>query len=322
MNDLRSSPAPSSRRRLGHVAASVMFALSIGAIASDARAASTVTAPPTQTSSRVTKSEKIEHWATPAITVSIDDSIDAIAPNARAALETAMTTWLTNDGKMPTLSFASTHGQTVGATRDGINAIVAAPITISGYEDALAITITYADDATGAIDEADMIVNTKWTWATLDADGAPSPQSLERTRDNEDAPPTITSCASAAPAPSSCGSRFDVQAILTHESGHFFGLNENYVSPTSTMFYCSNPCEVHKRTPLDVDRLSLASVYTTVIPQASTGMACDVARVGVMPRSRLVGSGLLLGVGLGALVRSRKRTSRARVTIGVRRGCA
>lgn len=318
---------PDRRRALA--AASLLLALTAYPTAATANAppatiaASTATsATATRTSARVTATEKIEHWATPTVTVSIDDSIDAIAPTARTAIETALTTWLTDDGKMPALTFATTHAQTLGNGPDGINSVVAAPITISGHQDDLAITISYARDDTGAIVEADMIVNTRWSWADLDGSGALTATSIERARSSASAP--LAACASPAPAPSSCGDRFDVQAILTHEAGHFFGLNENYITPTSTMFYCSNPCEVHKRAPLDVDRASLAAVYTDVIPAAPTGGACDVARVGVgvATRTRFVGSGLLLGVGLGAIVRSRKRASRSRVTIGVRRACA
>ncbi|MFI5300590.1 MAG: hypothetical protein ACHREM_21095 [Polyangiales bacterium] len=272
---------------------------------------------PTPTSARVTTTGKIEHWASPTLLVSIDDSVDDLAPGARVAIETALSAWPTNDGKMPTLSFATTHAVNVGSAPDGVNSIVAAPITIAGHERDLAVTVSYARDDTGEIVEADIIINTTWTWGVLAADGS-LPTTLPTTWPNTSSTKTLETaavhdaCLSPAPDASVCGDRFDVEAILTHESGHFFGLGENLLTPTSTMFYCSNPCEVHKRAPLDLDRASLARIYVDVLPSAPKAASCDVRRDGAATRAPLMGTALSVCLGLAAIARLRRRARRTR----------
>jgi hypothetical protein len=232
-----------------------------------------------------------------------------------------MSAWPTHDGTMPTLAFDTAHGTKVTTIPDGVNTVVAAPITIAGHEKDLALTIAFAREDDGEIVEADVVINTAWSWAVLDDEGKSTSSDRMTPTLTTESLGNVASCASPAPTSSLCGGRFDLQAILTHEAGHFFGLTENYATSTSTMFFCSNPCEVHKRTPLDIDRASLAKVYPNPIPAAPTGAACDVARAS-SPRAGLVGGGLVIGVAFAIALRSRRGRRRTWVTFEMREAFA
>ncbi|HEY1958158.1 MAG TPA: matrixin family metalloprotease [Polyangiaceae bacterium] len=181
---------------------------------------------------RQTETGLAEHWATPVITVVLDPSLDDLGPGARDAVRAAMTTWAADVGGLPSIAFEDGESR-VGAARDGVSVISAGPITLAGHQKDLALTTTYAEDSTGGILEADVVFNTKYAFASM---------------------PTVAA---------GCDHVFDVGAVATHESGHFFGLGEDWDDQAATMYIITEPCDAHKRALTPDDTEALGALYAT-----------------------------------------------------------
>jgi Matrixin len=222
---------------------------------------------------RKTTSGASELW-TGSTTITIDPSMTALTSAGSEPIVQAFGTWASSVATLPHMSFdmATTPGR---AVQDGVNRIVFAPITIEGFEGALAITITYADDATGSIVEADTIFNTAYRW---------------------------TSIADSSVRDEACGGSYDLQNVATHEAGHFLGLGEDYADKTATMYVSSSTCQTTKRVLSATDVSVMSGLYAEDA-QGKTG--CGGASVG---GGRAGGAGPLV-VLLTALVGAWRRRS-------------
>jgi len=145
---------------------------------------------------RQTETGLFERWAHPSVVVVLDPSLAKLGPGAAEAIESGMGTWVADVPGIPSVVFEN-GTEPLGAKYDGKSVISAGPITIPGHEKDLAVTVTYASDDTGDILEADIVFNTRYAFAAMPAPGA------------------------------SCSETYDIGAVATHESGHFFGLNED-----------------------------------------------------------------------------------------------
>ena len=223
---------------------------------------------------RETESGLPERWAQPRVVVVLDRSLSDLGPGAVDAIEQGMNTWVSDVGGIPSVDFESAS-EPLGAQYDGKSVVSAGPITLAGHEKDLAVTITYASDDTGDILEADVVFNTRYAFAAMPAPGA------------------------------TCASTFDIGAVATHESGHFFGLNEDWDDHAATMFVTTAACDAHKRVLTANDTDAITSLYA---PPTSMTAHCDAAPA---PRSRW--TGVAFGFGLFALAtRMRRDGSRAR----------
>jgi hypothetical protein len=195
---------------------------------------------------RLTSTGAPEHWPVGApITAVLDPSLDTMNPGAKEAITDAFATWQAASLGAPAV--ALTIDNTPGvAAQDGVNRILYGPITVPGHESAVAVTISYADDD-GVLVEADVIVNSAYKFTVI-------------------ASPEATT-----PAAASCGGRYDVQNVTTHEAGHFLGLGEDMSDETATMFITSVPCQTHKRTLTAGDTGAMIGLYANIVPAASNG---------------------------------------------------
>ena len=190
---------------------------------------------------RITAGGSPEHWPTgTAVPVVIDPSVEKMSPDAKEAIVEAFATWQAQNLGTPdiTLSLTDTPGV---AAEDGVNRILYAPITVPGYEKAVAITLSYAADD-GVVTEADMIVNSAFKFTVL-----------KSAKDEQAA---------------SCGGKYDVQDVVTHEAGHFLGMGEDMTDTSATMYIISDPCQVHKRVLTTDDTKAMKSLYADVVPTA------------------------------------------------------
>jgi hypothetical protein len=166
-------------------------------------------------------------------------------PGAKEAITNAFATWQAANSGAPAV--ALTIDDTPGvAAQDGVNRVLYGPITVPGYESAVAVTISYSDD-NGVLVEADVIVNSAYQFTVI-------------------ATPEATT-----PAAASCGGHYDVQNVTTHEAGHFLGLGEDMSDETATMFITSAPCQTHKRTLTAGDTGAMTGLYANIVPAASQG---------------------------------------------------
>jgi hypothetical protein len=231
--------------------------------------------------------DRPQRWFRPEVVVVIDASVEQIGPEAKLAVQHAFGEWLATGTELPALAFADGRDIAPSLDPDGVNSVVYAPIEFEGHRDDLAITIGFSDDETGEITEADIIINARQPFSTLSA-----PWTATRTH----------SCNGEIES-ARCEHRYDLQNVLTHEVGHFYGLGEDEGDRTSTMFSCTSPCETHKRHlgPTDVELIS--KNYTSGNDQSRAAMGCSVGPQPLAP----LGAGFLACAlaGLAALGRRR-----------------
>jgi hypothetical protein len=210
-----------------------------------------------------TESGAVQRWASGAeISLAIDASVEQLGPGAREAVMQAFGAWLGSGARLPKLRFDVRRGATAKLQRDGVSSVLVGPIDIAGHEHDLAITIGFADTISGRITEADIIINSDNPVAVLSPVSAP---------DERDGPGNRPLSASA------CEGRYDLQSILTHEVGHFFGLDEDGEDEHATMFYKTGKCDLRKRDLGEPDSSTMSALYATELKldetQASSGCA-------------------------------------------------
>lgn len=220
-----------------------------------------------------------ERWATSSIDVVLDGSLDDADPGAKDAVAAAFGTWMASNVGVASVSLNRTtdRGQ---VARDGVNRIVYGPITIAGHEKDVAVTISYANASTGAIEEADTILSSAYPFAVLDESKGDESRY------------------------SACGNKYDVQNVATHELGHFFGLGEDLNDRTTTMFVTSAPCQTHKRALTESDTSAMASLYAGaggIDAKSSAQASCSMATGGT--RGESAGAMFLFAAALGFILR-------------------
>ncbi|HEY3237091.1 MAG TPA: hypothetical protein VGJ84_20395 [Polyangiaceae bacterium] len=60
--------------------------------------------------------------------------------------------------------------------------------------------------------------------------------------------------------------------------GHFLGLGEDRSNAAATMFFCTNPCETHKRDLATDDRTAILDSYSQADFSPNLAPACQMAR--------------------------------------------
>lgn len=269
-----------------------------------------------------TQGGKEVRWRQSQTKVYIDSSVDSLGDDAREAIQSAFATWSIADPELPQLEFERTHGAVLTAKPDGKNTVLVAPITVKGHEHDLAITLTYSDEESGDIVEADIIVNSEYPYRTLKSkdDGVDNRDGNSKD-DGENQQPTTgssqqltvsaarASCTAVAQRASCEGNAYDLQNVVTHEVGHFYGLGEDMEDPSATMYYCTSRCETHKRVLTVNDTQVMTALYVAPPedPSAPTAASCGGARVA--PRGGLAEAGWAALLGLLGFVRRRRAPS-------------
>ena len=228
-----------------------------------------------------------QRWGAGGVTVKIDASVEALGPGAVAAVQSGFGAWIASDATLPSVTFDTTSGLEPKLKPDGVNAVIYAPIEIPGHKHDLALTITFVDEATGRIAESDVIINASKKYAVLaSADG--------------------------------CESKYDVQSVIAHEAGHFFGLGEDDEDQSTTMFYKTSSCDLGKRDLEVPDRSVMAQLYLQPVPAGGGSPEANVGsedKAGGCSVATLAGRGSeggrgVIGVALAALLGLRRRRAR------------
>jgi hypothetical protein len=205
-----------------------------------------------------------ERWGASTVTVVLDGSLDDMDPAAKDAVTAGFGTWMSSSANVNAV-VVNRSTDRIGAAQDGVNRISFGKIDIPGHEKDVAATISYADDTTGEIVEADTIFNSDYAFQVM---------------------PEQASDASECK-----NGKYDVQDVATHEFGHFYGLGEDMTDTTTTMFITSKPCQTHKRTLTESDVTSMSALYATAPPSPQTPAAsasCSISRTGSHDFSGLI----------------------------------
>jgi hypothetical protein len=217
-----------------------------------------------------------QHWQTSGLVVTLDESLDRLGPHHEAAIRRAFAAWDAAGAPLPEVRFQRGKGRRPSLTPDGVNSVILAPIDFEGHEMDLAITVGFSNPKTGEITEADIVINTRHRFS----DVQPPPSAALASAPQESSARAATKAASAEVRPqscvghfdgSTCGQSYDLQNVLTHEVGHFWGLGEDYEDPRATMFSCTSACEVHKRELTAGDQKLVSDLYAGIDPNAGCG---------------------------------------------------
>ena len=232
--------------------------------------------------------------------------------------------------------------------RDGENSVLVAPIELPEHQNDLAVTVSYVDEVTGEIVEADIIINSRHLMRLLDSDAEEAAQSRRGQHDDEeqdrgpdhlqdgnlgdldgqheadrraqpdgdevgnprvDQLPELESCRANGYDFAACDHAYDLQSVVAHEVGHFYGLGEDREKTQATMFFCTSPCETHKRSLSDSDTGALDDVYGED-PEERPEIVCSVRSAGAAtPRSPLPWLAATF-LGLAAILRRREALPR------------
>jgi hypothetical protein len=242
------------------------------------------------------------HWEKKALTVYLDKSLDKVGPGARDAVMQAFGQWVASDPRLPDLTFDS--GQTSATPqKDGKSTVSYERITAPGHEHDVAITISYSNDKSGEIVEADVILNSLYPMGVLTAMPTTQPAPLNATGQDHD----FNHADRKSEESMDCRNRYDAQNVATHEAGHFFGLGEDPVEHQAAMFQTIDQCETHKRVLAVTDVGAMTTLYakSADAEEAAAGpRACSFG--GAPPR----GEASWLAGGIFALSWLRRRRAR------------
>jgi MYXO-CTERM domain-containing protein len=252
-----------------------------------------------------------ERWQTSHLKVTIDDSVDSLGPGARDAIENAFGAWLGTGADLPSLTFDTSHGARPSETPDGRNTVMVAPIDIPGHENDLAITIGFSDADTGALVEADVVINSRHRFGVL---GTTQTASTSQVSSRDAQGENLVggdgggSCTTYNASALGCGDRYDLQNVVTHEAGHFFGMADDLSDDHATMYKCTSVCETHKRDVDSADVQAMTKLYAGGFaddgPAAGCSSRVSPGRTSPSERSALA---VMLALGVVGLVRRRRR---------------
>lgn len=222
----------------------------------------------------------LQRWRTTNVVVALDDSLKALGPDIERAIKGSFITWENTGAGLPAVEFIETSGAIASLKPDGQSTVLFAPIEFEGHESDLAITIGFSNPNTGEISEADIVINSRHRFASVQrSETLSSGKRMSSILSPEDQ----ESCTGSLDA-GACSASYDLPNVLTHEVGHFFGLGENYDEPRTTMFSCTSACEIHKRDlePADVDSMIVLYIEQPTQPAAA---GCSGVQMAISPVS-------------------------------------
>ncbi len=220
-----------------------------------------------------------QRWRRAEVRVILDESLSKLPGGTQLLVEDAFSTWQDTGAFLPRIVFENGTGATASLKPDGQSTVLVAPITFKGHETDLAITIGFSNPSTGEISEADIVINEKHIFASIAMSDVLAAGSNIGTYSS---PAQQESCTGSILA-GACDEQYDLENVLAHEVGHFFGLGEDYVDTRATMFSCTSACEIHKRDLNESDVDAINTLYESALLEEEIG--CTGVQIGGHPKS-------------------------------------
>ncbi|MDP8999341.1 MAG: M10 family metallopeptidase domain-containing protein [Myxococcota bacterium] len=251
-------------------------------------------------------------WANAEVSYVIDSSIEESVPGGADAVSSAVHGWI---GALGIPALSSGVGKKAKAGLDGQNSVLLAPDGFAPAGNALAITVTSYDAATGNIVDADVVVNGIYDFAVL----------ADRARAKPGVFPIATDGASSDDSKAAGKTAFDLVHVVSHEIGHTLGLADEQSDESALMYAFTMPGDASHRLPSADDFNGVKALYgaapaRAASPAASPGQSgCGLASVAESPtRAADVwgASALVAGAGIW-LMRRRSGRGVARAVLPV-----
>jgi len=253
-------------------------------------------------------------WHTDSIDVVMDKTFtDLAGPQVYGA---AVEAWRATGATLPSVSTKSGKERQVGyqSKGDNENVVVYAATGWAKANGALAVTVLTYEESSGRILDADVLLNGGGRYfALFDRD------------ESSGGLISIDGSGTAATGSSTTTSKtakFDVQSVVTHELGHFFGLGEDHDDDKATMYVSTRHGEIHKRVVTNQEATVVAALYaddavaTGDETQARAGCGgAQVARTGAASPAWIGFVVAGLGLGLYAAARRARVGEPARVRL-------
>jgi len=248
-------------------------------------------------------------WHTAAVDVVVDKSFSDLAGDD--LLSAALDAWRVSGAVLPSVSTLPGEERKVGYDPDGPNenVVVYAPNGWTKANGALAVTVLTYETTSGRIVDADLLVNGGGRLFERfdhdESDPNSDPVSIEHSSGGSGTETTPKTA------------RFDLQSVVTHELGHFFGLGEDYDDGSTTMYYRTRAGEIHKRLITKGDSDVIGALYaegaSDTTPSGDVGCGrSQLARGRGSPPSWMGLAVAALGLALLGIAR-RARTEQVRV---------
>ena len=234
---------------------------------------------------------QLVRWTKSSVAFTVDRSVRRV-PGGEEAVASATRAW-TKQAGAPALSVGTTNGK-LEPGLDGTSGVFFAPDGFEPAGKALAITILSFDDATGAVLEADIVLNGRYKLGRVDP-------SAER--------PSSESASEA--------SVYDVERVVAHEMGHALALSDERTNEDALMYPFVARARLLRATPGPDDVAGLETLYSGAdgpehedsaggaTGAKASGCGGTVARSG--PRSAPWTALVAVGLGVAALVVARSR---------------
>ena len=255
-------------------------------------------------------------WHRDSVDVVLDKSFtDLAGPKLYGA---AVDAWRATGATLPSVSTKSGKDRQVGYKKgDNENVVVYAPTGWAKAQGALAITILTYEEESGRIVDADVLLNGGGRYFALFDSDESSGDDI-----SIDGSGTGSSGSSNAVAKTA---KFDVQSVVTHELGHFFGLGEDYDDTKATMYVSTRYGEIHKRIVTRTEGTVMSALYTDGVDAADDGATqggcggAQLARAGSASSTWIGFIVASLGLGLYAAARRSRTEEPAHAPVRARR---
>jgi hypothetical protein len=258
-------------------------------------------------------------WTETSVAYVIDPSVAAEVPGGADAVAVAVGAW-SGQGGAPALSTRA--GWSAGKIAvDGQNTVLFAPPDFAAVGGALAVTVLSYQESTGAIVDADIVINGKHAFAVLGA-SARAPKNM---------PPVSTDGSSSDGDDGSGAPRFDFQHVVAHEAGHSLGLADVHDQSGPLMYAYTMPDDASVRAPSPDDVDGIEQAYGGSTERSGGCGTASVAGARARPWDAWVALAVLFlvstvlrqsrrrGVPVAAAVRAtpHRRAARALVPFGI-----
>jgi hypothetical protein len=250
---------------------------------------------------KVTEGGSHVRWQKEAIDVVVDSSFEDLAGGN--VLTRAIDAWRATGAALPSISTQPGEGRQVGYDPGGTNenVVVFAPSGWSKAHGALAVTVLTYENGSGAIVDADLLVNGGGRFFT----------NFDQDESGDDGDSISiengTVAESSAPSKGARTSLYDLQNVVTHEVGHFLGLGEDRDDTKATMYISTRPGEIRKRVLTASDSEVINALYSENAANGPVGCGgARLARGDYGSRRNWIGFGLA-AVGLWLTGSGRRR---------------